>query len=114
MFTIKGAIFYVLGWVMLLGSSNLTASSSASYTPVDTIVVSQDQDHVPFTFDAVIDLNHSFTFEIPVVKIFPQTYKLSENTITPLNYQLSYYAIGQQIVVKLSTKAIIFPFHWFT
>ncbi|TXE08593.1 hypothetical protein ES711_08815 [Gelidibacter salicanalis] len=114
MFTIKGAIFYVLGWVMLLGSSDLTASSVSSYMPVDTIVASQDHDHVPFTFDAVIDFNQSFTYEVPGVKLIPQPYKPSENNITPLNYQLSYYAIGQQIVVKLSTKAIIFPFHWFT
>ncbi|MBJ7882086.1 hypothetical protein [Gelidibacter salicanalis] len=114
MFILQGAILYIFGWMMMLGSSDLTALPTASYNPVDKIVASKDQEHVPFSYDAVLDVNQSFTYETPSGKTFPRPFKLSENTVAPLNYQLSYYTIGQQIMVNLTTKAIIFPFHWFT
>ena len=114
MFTLQGAILYIFGWMMMLGSSDLSAVPMASYNPTDKIVASKDQEHMPLSFDAVSEANHSFTYETPNLKTFPRPYKLTENTVTPLNYQLSYYIIGQQIMVNLTTKAIIFPFHWFT
>lgn len=114
MFTLQGAILHIFGWLMLLGSPDLTALPSASYTPVDSIVASQDQDRGTLFFDSVLDVNQSYTYETPGVKTFPQPYKTAENTLAPLFYRLSYYTIGQQIVVNLSTKAIIFPFHCFT
>lgn len=114
MFTLQGAILHIFGWLMLLGSSDLMALPNAPYIPVDSIVDSQDHDHTPLSFDAVLDVNHSFTYETPAGKTFPQTKKVFQSQTAPLFYQLSYYAIGQQIVVKLSTKAIIFPFHCFT
>lgn len=114
MFTLQGAILHVFGWLMLLGSSDLTASSSTSYAPIDSIEISKDHNHNPLFFDAVLDINHSYTYETPGGKTFPSPYKEAVNTLAPLFYQLSYYSIGQQIVVNLSTKAIIFPFHCFT
>jgi hypothetical protein len=114
MFTLQGAILHIFGWLMLLGSSDLTVVPSAAYTPVDTIVATQEQNQNPLFFDAVLDVSYSYTYETPGVKIFPQPYKLAKNPIAPLFYQLSYYSIGQQIVVNLSTKTIIFPFHCFT
>ena len=114
MFALKGVIFHLFGWLMLLGSSDLSALPTASYTPIDSVISSHDKEHTPVTFDAVLDVNHSFTHETPGVKFFPQAPKLFESTTVPLFYESSYYAIGQQIVVSLSVKTIIFPFHCFT
>lgn len=114
MFTLKGAIFSFFGWLMLWGSADLAIVPNASYVPVDSIVAGDNHDHIPLSFDAVLDVNHAFTYETPAVKIFPQPYKVAQSLDTPLLYPLSYYSIGQQIMVKLSTKAIIFPFHCFT
>lgn len=114
MFTLQGAILHLFGWLLLLGSTDLAAWPTASYTPVESIVATQDHEHGPLFFDAVLDVNQSYTYETPGVKTFPKLYKADEHTLAPLSYQLSYYNIGQQIVVNLSTKAIIFPFHCFT
>ncbi len=114
MFTLQGAILHIFGWLLLLGSSDLAAFPTASYTPVDSIAAAQDHDQGSLFFDAVLDVNHSYTYETPGVKTFPKHYKAAENTLAPLFYQLSYFSIGQQIVVNLSIKAIIFPFHCFT
>lgn len=114
MFTLQGAILHIFGWLLLLGSSDLAALPTASYTPVENVEAAHDHGHGPLFFDAVIDVNHSYTYETPGVKTFLKFYKADENTLAPLYYQLSYYSIGQQIMVNLSTKAIIFPFHCFT
>ena len=99
---------------MLLGSSDLTAFPVASDTPVDSIISADDREHMPLVFDAFVDVNYSFTYEIPVAKTFPQTFTAFQSATDPSFYELSYYSIGQQIVVNLSVKAIIFPFHCFT
>lgn len=114
MFTLKGVILSFFGWLVLLGSTDLTALPSASYTPVDSIVASENPERTPLFFDAVLDVNHSSTYETPTGKTFPQTSKSVQSVIAPLFYELSYYAIGQRIVVRLSVKTIIFPFHCFT
>ncbi len=114
MFALKGTLLSFFGWLMLLGSTDLTALPSASYTPVDSIAASDQQERVPLFFDAILDVNHSSTYETPVAKPFPQKEKSLQSVNVPLFYELSYYAIGQQIVIKLSVKAIIFPFHCFT
>ena len=114
MFALKGSILSFFGWLMLFGPSDLTTLPSTSYTPVDSIVATENQERVPLFFDAVLDVNHSSTYETPPVKILSQTTKGDQSVTVPLFYQLSYYTIGQQIVVNLTTKAIIFPFHCFT
>lgn len=114
MFALKGAILSFFGLLMLLGSPDLTTVPGTSYTPVDSITASDSQERSPLYFDDVLDVNHSFTFETPPIKIVPQIPGAFQNLSAPLFYQLSYYAIGQKIMVKLSTKAIIFPFHCFT
>ncbi|MEO8772874.1 MAG: hypothetical protein ABI263_00970 [Gelidibacter sp.] len=114
MFALKGAILSFFGWLMLLGSSDLNALPSASYTPVDSIISSDNKQQIPLVFDAFLDVNSSFTYETPVAKTFTQTNKIFQSVTAPLFYELSYYTIGQQIVVNLSVKTIIFPFHCFT
>lgn len=114
MFALKGLLLSFFGGLLLLGSSDLKQLPSASYTSIDNISASENQEHVPLFFDAVLDFNHSSTFETPSVKTFSQTNKNEQRVSAPLFYPLSYYAIGQKIVIKLSTKAIIFPFHCFT
>ncbi len=114
MFAVKVVLFHFFGWLMLLGSSDLSAFPSASYTPVDSIISSDNKEHIPLIFDAILDVNHSFTYETPVAKTFPQRENSFQKVTVPLFYELSYYTIGQQIVVNLSVKTIIFPFHCFT
>lgn len=114
MFALKGAILSFFGWLMLFGSTDLTALPSATYTPVDSIAASDSQERTPLFFDAVLDVSHAFTYETPAAKIFVQKENSVQNIHVPLFYELSYYAIGQQIVVNFSVKAIIFPFHCFT
>ena len=114
MFALKGAILGFFGWLMMFGSADLTALPSASYTPVDSIAASDEQERTPLFFDAVLDVNHSSTYETPAAKTFPQKEKDVQSVTVPLFYELSYYTIGQQIVVSFSVKAIIFPFHCFT
>lgn len=114
MFAIKGAILSFFGWLMLFGPADLTTLPTTSCLPVDSIVATDNQERVPLFFDAVLDVNHSSTYETPPVKILTQITKGFQSSRVPLFYQLSYYTIGQQIVVNLSTKAIIFPFHCFT
>ena len=114
MFALKGVMFHVFGWLMLLGSPDLSALPTASYIPVDSIISSDNKEQVPLIFDAILDVNHSFTYETPVAKTFPTKVKTFQNDALPLFYEFSYYSIGQQIVVKLSVKTIIFPFHCFT
>lgn len=114
MFALKGVLFHLFGWLMLLGSSDLTAMPSAPYTPVDRIISSDDREHIPMVFDAFLDVNNSFTYETPIAKIFPQTPNVFQSVATPSFYEFSYYNIGRQIVIGLSVKTIIFPFHCFT
>lgn len=114
MFALKGVIFHLFGWLMLLGSSDLRALPVASYTPVDSVISADDREHIPLVFDAFVDVNYSFTYETPVAKTFPQIFGVFQSATDPCLYEFSYYSIGQQIVVNLSVKAIIFPFHCFT
>ncbi len=114
MFALKGVIFHLFGWLMLLGSSGLAALPAASYTPIDSVISSDDRDHIPLVFDAFADVNYSFTYQTPTVKTLPQTYVVFLTAMDSSFYEFSYYTIGQQIVVNLSVKAIIFPFHCFT
>ena len=114
MFAIKGALLSFFGWLMLFGSADLTALPNAFYTPVDSIIASEKPERTSLFFDAVLDVNHFSTYETPSGKVFPQTTKSFQNVNAPRFYELSYYAIGQQIVVGFSVKDLIFPFHWFT
>ncbi|WP_027125580.1 hypothetical protein [Gelidibacter mesophilus] len=114
MFALKGVIFSFFGWLVLLGSTDLATTPIPDYVPVDSVIAADDHDTNPLFFDAVFDVNHASTYESPAVKTFPQPYKEAKNLVAPIYYQLSYYIIGQQIVVNLSTKEIIFPFHCFT
>lgn len=113
MFALKSILFSFFGWLML-GSSDLATLPSASYVPVDSISATENPEHVPLFFDAVLDINHSSTYETPLAKTFSQTNKGFQVVVPPVFYEFSYYAIGQQIVVALSIKTIIFPFHCFT
>lgn len=114
MFALKGVIFYLFGWLMLFGSNDLATLPSASYTPVDNIVATDNQDHRPLFLDAVFEVNQSSTHETPPVKTFTQLGKIYSSATAPSSYSLSYYTIGQQIVVNFTIKDIIFPFHCFT
>ncbi|HUH27211.1 hypothetical protein [Gelidibacter sp.] len=114
MFALKGIIFYLFGWLMLFGSNDLGTLPSASYTPVDNISATDDHDHSPLFLDAVFEVNQSSTHETPPVKTFTQPSKPDSSPTPQSSYSLSYYTIGQQIVVNFTIKDIIFPFHCFT
>lgn len=114
MFALKAAMFYLFGWLMLFGSSDLSTLPNASYTPVDTIDAAADSDHNPLFFDAGFEINQLSTHETPAVKTFAQQDKVYQSATAPSSYSLSYYTIGQQIVVNFAVKDIIFPFHCFT
>lgn len=114
MFALKGAILSFFGSLLLFGSSGPAALPGVSYIPVDSIVASDEQERIPLFFDAVLDISHASTHETPAAKVFPFKGKSVQSVSVPLFYELSYYSIGQQIVVNLTTKDIIFPFHCFT
>lgn len=112
MLTLKVAILQLFGWLML--TSGTTTLPEATYSSVDSIVASEEHEHLPLSFDAVIDVSQAFTSETPTQKIVPQSHHFVESVAVPVDNLLSYYAIGQQIVINLTIKTIIFPFHCFT
>lgn len=114
MFALKSVILYLFGWLMLFGSTDLTTLPSASYTAVDNIIATDDKDHSPLFLDAVFEVNQASTYETPAVKTFAHPDKVYQSATAPSFYSLSYYTIGQQIVVNFTIKDIIFPFHCFT
>jgi len=115
MFVLKAAMFYLFGWLMLLGSSDLSnLPYPSSYMPIDSIEATDDSNHNPLFLDAVFEIHHSSTQQTPAGKTFAYLDKVYKNASAPSSYSLSYYAIGQQIVVKFTIKRIIFPFHCFT
>ena len=114
MFALKGILLSFFGWLLVSGSTDLATVPDASYSPVESIEASDHTERVPLFFDAVLEVNHASTYETPVGENFPHTSKVFQSAPAPLFYELSYYAIGQQIVVNLSVKTIIFPFHCFT
>lgn len=114
MFALKAAILYLFGWFVLFGSAELTILPSASYAPVDSIAAPDDQDHSPLFLDAVFEVNQSSTHETPSVKTFSQPIDAYQSAVAASYYSLSYYTIGQQIVVNFTIKDMIFPFHCFT
>lgn len=114
MFALKGAILYFFGWLVLFGSSDLTALPSDPYTPVDSIVATDGHERSPSFLDAVFKVNQSSTHHTPSAKTYSQPSKIYQSSIILSSYSLSYYAIGQQIVVNLTIKDILFPFHCFT
>src|SRR5690606_17173096 len=107
-------IFYLFGWLMMFGSNDLATLPSASYSPVDNISATDDHDHRPLFLDAVFEVNQSSTYETPPLKIFTQPSIAYSKPTLQSCYSLSYYTIGQQIVVNFTIKDIIFPFHCFT
>lgn len=113
MFTFK-SVFYLFGWLLLFGSSDLQTLPSATYISVDNIAAADDQDHNPLFLDAVFEINHSSTQETPSVKTFTQPEIAYKKALEPVSYSLSYYTIGQQIVVSFTVQDIIYPFHCFT
>lgn len=114
MFGLKAVLLSFFGWLVLLGSTDQATLPSALYHPVDSITATDNEDHVPLFFDAIIDANHSSTYETPPVKILSPNYEGMQVVSFPNYYPLSYYSIGQQISIHLTTKTIIFPFHCFT
>lgn len=113
MFALKSAMLYLFGWLMLLGSVDLETVPSA-YAPVDNIAATDDHDQSPLFLDAVFDVNESSTHETPPLKNFTSPEGVCQQPCRASLYSISYYAIGQQIVVNFTIKDIIFPFHCFT
>lgn len=114
MLAIKGFILSFFGCLMLLGSPDPSLLSRETYVPEESIAATEDQEHTPLFFDAVLELNQSSTYEAPFGKIYSPIYNTSFQEAFPIFYPLYYYKIGQQIIVNLTTKTIIFPFHCFT
>lgn len=114
MLAIKAVILSFFGWMMMLGSPDSSSLLVETYIPEESIVATEDQEQTPLFFDAILEFNQSSTFEIVVGKITGPFYTEIAQLSVPLFYPLSYYRIGQQIAVKLTTKTIIFPFHCFT
>lgn len=114
MFVLKNILFAFFGWVMMLGTGEVTTLPGSMYVPEDRITASDEPEQIPLFFDAIFDVNQTSTYETSIAKTFSQTDKGAQIVAPSLFYELSYYNIGRQIVVALSVKTIIFPFHCFT
>lgn len=76
---------------------------------------SNDTNHQALIVDrhlATNQANWSFkTFKIPYIH---SNYKVKQHNAETYNYKLLYIEIGEIIPLKLTSRTLIFPFHFFT
>lgn len=114
MLAIKGFIFTIFSWLVLTTSSGISTDEYAVYQPEEHIVALDNTDQAPLFFDAVLEVSQVSTYELPTLKILTQFFQVDTQFYSNQHYPLSYYEIGQNIMVGLCIKTIIFPFHCFT
>lgn len=82
---------------------------------VEVIYASDDNQKTPLVFDLGIETNQvpfaPKTSKLPMFQYFNRAEHLSYVTHEP---KLLYIGIGNAIELKLTSKDIIFPFHFFT
>ncbi len=108
-------IFNLIIGLFLFLPQNIVGSLPIFNNQVEVIYSSGDDQNVPLVFDSGIETNQipfaPKASKLPMVQFF--------NTTEHLNYvtnedKLLYFGIGNAIELKLTSRIIIFPFHFFT
>ncbi|PQJ81457.1 hypothetical protein [Polaribacter glomeratus] len=111
----KCFIFSLILWLSFTSSLQLNEATSTFDRKTEIKNLSNNINHQALIVDAHLEIN-SANWSGKTSKI-PNNYlenKLKQPVAETYNYKLVYLAIGNRIPLKLTSKIILFPFHFFT
>lgn len=115
MLDFKCFIFSIFLWLSFGSPIDFNGATSLFDNQTETTTSSNDTNHQALLVDRHPETNQanwSFkTFKIPYIHSNDKSQQPNAETY---NYKLLYIEIGEIIPLKLTSKTLIFPFHFFT
>jgi hypothetical protein len=111
----KCLIFSIFLWLSFAASPHLNEARSSFDSQTEITNSSNETNDQALVIDNHLELNQANwslkTFKTPYTH---SSNKLKQPNAETYNYKLNYLEIGNSITLKLTSRAILFPFHSFT
>ena len=111
----KCFIFSFFLWLSFVSPQQFDGTTSVFDSQAENISSSYDANHQVLIFDNQIQTNQADcslkTFKLPYIH---SEEKVKQPNAKTYDYKLLYFEIGNTIPLRLTSRTIIFPFHFFT
>ena len=115
MLDFKCFVFSLFLWLSCSSPQDFNGATSIFDNRTEITTSSNDTNHQAIIVDSHLETNQanrSFkTFKIPYIH---SNYKVQQPNTETYDYKLLYIEIGEIIPLKLTSRTLIFPFHFFT